>query len=59
MVVGRCDVGPASAGEGPEDADSQNELRKSLAGPCCQDVPQCNEEESRAYMVVQTKLFLP
>ena len=59
MVVGRRDVGPASAGEGSEDANTQNELREGLIGSRCQDVPQCDEQETRTWRVVQTRLFLP
>lgn len=48
MVVGRRDVGPASAGKGSEDADTQNELGQGLVGSCCQEVPQGDEQETRA-----------
>jgi hypothetical protein len=47
MVVGRRDVGPPSAGEGSEDANTQDELGERLIGSRCQDVPQSDEQETR------------
>jgi hypothetical protein len=48
VVIGRCDIGPASTGEGSEDANAQDELGECLVGSRSQDVPQSNEEETRA-----------
>lgn len=42
VVVGRSDIGPASASEGSEDAHTSDELGKTGVGSCGQDIPQGN-----------------
>jgi hypothetical protein len=52
VVIGRRDIGPASTREGSEDANTQDELGEGLAGSCSQDVPQCDEQETRTCKIV-------
>lgn len=59
VVVGRSDIGPASTGDGPEDADTKNELGKGIVGSCSQDIPKGDQEKSRACIHVQILLFPP
>jgi len=47
MVVGGGDIGPASAGQRPEDTDAGNNLRQGVVRTRTEDVPQENEEEAR------------
>lgn len=47
MVVGRSDIGPASARQGPEDTNAGNNLRQGVVRARTEDVPQEDEEEAR------------
>lgn len=46
MVIGRCHVGPASAGEGPEQTNTRDHLRQGRLGTRGQDIPEEDEGET-------------
>ena len=53
VVVSRRDVGPSSAGQGAEDANTSDEFGQRRVGSAGQNVPKGDQRESRTYVGVQ------
>ena len=59
VVVGRGDIGPASASQSPEDADTSNELWENAVRSCGKDIPQRDQEETGACILLLAHASLP
>ena len=57
MVVGRSDVGPATACQGSEDAPERNEAGKSTGRRSGEEIPQPNEGEPGPYLRQSAQCF--